>query len=404
MATFSHSRISAFEDCRLKYKFAYIDRIKVEKEDTVETFLGSLVHDVLEKLYRDLKYEKLLSREELLQYFNREWKKKWNDNIVIVKQEYSSENYRCMGERYITDYYHQKQPFDRGRVIGLETQNYLSLDADGKYKYHIRIDRLIDMGDGIYEIHDYKTNNTLPPQEYLDKDRQLAMYSLWVRKQFKDFKQARLVWHFLAFNKEMESFRSREQLEELRQSVLEKIHEIEASGDYSPTVSNLCNWCLYKDICPMWKHETVLAARGENEFHQDLGVKLVDEYVRAKEESDAFKRETEEKLAKLKEALREFCEKEEIRVVVGTEKKITITPYEALKLPGKHTQERRELLQTLHDMGKFGEVAELDTRALIKLLQSKSWEEEEVDRVQKFAKKEPCYRFSISKRTTLNHS
>lgn len=398
MATFSHSKISAFEDCRLKYKYAYLDRIKVDIEDTVETFLGSLVHEALEKLYRDLKYAKMLSKEELLQYFNREWGKRWKDNIVIVKQEYSSENYRHMGERYLSDYYNRHRPFDRGRVIGLETQNYLSLDAEGKYKYHIRIDRLMDMGNGHYEIHDYKTNNALPPQDYLDRDRQLAMYSLWVRENFKDFKQARLVWHYLAFDKEMESFRSREQLEELRRNVLERIGEIEATGDFPPHVSNLCDWCLYKAICPMWKHEAQLEAQAETDLTQDEGVQLVDDYVRIKEEWDAFKSGAETKLAKLKAALLAYCEKEGIQVVAGTDKKITLGSFEVIKLPAKHSPERQELLQALHDLGRFNDVAELDTHALTRFIQSKTWEDNELECLQKFIKKETGCRLSISQR------
>ena len=65
-----------------------------------------------------------------------------------------------------------------------------------------------DLGNGIYEVHDYKTNNSLPKQQKLDEDRQLAMYSLWVKLNFKDCKKVRLVWHFLAFDKEMDSFRT----------------------------------------------------------------------------------------------------------------------------------------------------------------------------------------------------
>ena len=32
MTTYSHSKLSTFEQCRLKYKFAYIGRIETEKD------------------------------------------------------------------------------------------------------------------------------------------------------------------------------------------------------------------------------------------------------------------------------------------------------------------------------------------------------------------------------------
>ena len=217
MPSFSHSKIGTFENCKLQFRYRYIDRIKVDVEDTIETYLGSRVHETLEKLYRDLRFEKDISIDGLLDYFNKKWKENWKDSIKIVSQEYSEENYRKMGERYIRDYFNHYRPFDQGKVLGLETQDFLTLDDHGRYSYHIRIDRLMDMGRGLYEVHDYKTNNTLPAQEDLDNDRQLAMYALWVKKHFKDFKKVRLVWHFVAFDKEMESFRTEKQLEDLRQ-------------------------------------------------------------------------------------------------------------------------------------------------------------------------------------------
>ena len=32
MTTYSHSKLSTFEQCRLKYRFAHIDRIETEKD------------------------------------------------------------------------------------------------------------------------------------------------------------------------------------------------------------------------------------------------------------------------------------------------------------------------------------------------------------------------------------
>ena len=213
MPSFSHSKIGTFEACKLQYKFAYIDKIKVEAEDTIETYLGSRAHEALEKLYRDKRFEKLMTLDELLAYYNKIWDENWKDSIIIVKKDYTKDNYRKMGERMLTDYYNRHKPFNQGRIIGLETQEFLPLDQQGQYKFHIRIDRLMDMGDGMYEVHDYKTSSSLSNQEELDKDRQLAMYSQWVRQNFKDFKKVRLVWHFLAFDKEMDSYRTKEQLE-----------------------------------------------------------------------------------------------------------------------------------------------------------------------------------------------
>jgi len=50
MTRYSHSKLSTFEQCRYKYKLKYVDRIKLEGASNVEAFLGSRVHEALEKL------------------------------------------------------------------------------------------------------------------------------------------------------------------------------------------------------------------------------------------------------------------------------------------------------------------------------------------------------------------
>jgi len=381
MATYSHSKIGSFETC----------------QDTVETYLGIRVHEALEKLYRDLRFAKRLSLEELLAFYRESWEKNWKDSIILVKKEYTPENYREMGEKQLADYYRRYHPFDQGRVIGLETQDFLTLDEDGKYRFHVRIDRLVDAGEGRYEVHDYKTGNTLPKQEDLDRDRQLAMYSLWVRKNFKDFRSARLVWHYLAFDKEMDSFRTAEELEELRKEVLAKIKEIEAAREYPARVSWLCDWCLYKSLCPMWRHGVELEAKPENEYLNDPGKKLVDTYVRIKRELDEHRRKAEAELGKLKEALIAFCRRENVDVVFGSENKVTVKKTAAIRLPGKNTQERAALVRALEELGRLKEVSDIDVHALARILDKEEWGKEEMEKLEGLWSREDTYRLSVSK-------
>jgi len=394
MPTYSHSKLGTFETCKLQYKFNYIDKVKVEQEDTVETFLGSRVHEALEKLYKDLKFQKVLSLKELLTYFNKLWKENWNDAVKINKKDYSEENYRLMGKKYLADYYEGHKPFDKGKVLGLETVDFL--DLGNGYKFHVRIDRLVDMGDGVYEVHDYKTNNSLPKQEYLDEDRQLAMYSLWVKKQFKDLKKVMLVWHFLAFDKEMESSRSASQLEDLKKDVLKRIKELENCKEFPANKTALCGWCNFESICPLFKHELDLEEKSVNEFLKDDGVKLVNEYAITKKNLDIIKKEAEEKLDKLKEALIEFSKKNDIEVVVGSDNKVSIRSFESISFPPK--AERGELNKLIKDKGFWEELSNLDTFKLSKLVRENKLPDELKKKIQKFITKAESYRLSLGKK------
>lgn len=396
MATFSHSRIGAFEQCPLKYKFCYIDRVPVECEDTVEAFLGSRAHEALEKLYTDLLHEKILSLKELIAYFHKIWKENWNDAIKINKKDYTKDNYIKMGERFLTDYYNHYHPFDQGKVIGLETTDMISLDD--KHKFHVRIDRLVDAGNGVYEIHDYKTNNSLSTQADLDSDRQLAAYSLWVHENFKDLKKVRLVWHFLAFDKEMESSRTKEELVSLKKEILAAIHKIESSKKFPAIVSGLCNWCAYQDICPMFKHELKVSQKTVNEFLNDSGVKLVNQYAKVSNELKIIKEEAEEKLEKLKEALILYAKKEGINVIVGSDNKVTVKETSSVSFPAKNTPEREKLIEVLKKMHKFDDVCDLDVFALKHIVEEEEWSAETIEKIGKFMEEKKSVSVRLSKK------
>ena len=73
MTVYSHSRLSTFEQCPYKYKLQYIDKIEPEVAQSIEAFLGSCVHEVLEKLYKDLMFEKKNSLEDLIDYLHVVW-------------------------------------------------------------------------------------------------------------------------------------------------------------------------------------------------------------------------------------------------------------------------------------------------------------------------------------------
>lgn len=85
MQTYSYSRLNTFEQCKLRYKFQYIDQVETEIENTVEAFMGELVHKVLEKIYIDVKFQKMPSLKELIAFYNDLWDKNWNDAIIIVR-------------------------------------------------------------------------------------------------------------------------------------------------------------------------------------------------------------------------------------------------------------------------------------------------------------------------------
>jgi putative RecB family exonuclease len=391
MPTYSNSRLSCFEQCPLKFKFAYIDKIEAEIPTTVEAFMGDMVHQALEKLYKDLQFEKILTQKELIAFYNDLWEKNWNEDILIVRKEYDKDNYRKIGERALVDYYKHYKPFDESITIALETKKMM--DISDKYHIHVRIDRLA-FKDGVYEIHDYKTSSRLPTQQELDEDRQLALYAYGIKKMYPDAKKVELVWHFLKFDKEMRSSRTAEQLEALRGEVLKLIKKIEECKDYPAKVSALCDWCEFQNICPQWKHKFATEELSPNEYLKEDGVKLVNEYVKYSEQRD----KAEEELEKIREALLAYCKKEGVDVVFGSDVKATIKSYPKVSFPKKGDLNREEFVEVLKKIGLFEHLAAPDVYELAKMINNGEIHEDLRKLLDKFIKRDETVRVYLGRK------
>lgn len=396
MTVYSHSRLSCYEQCPQKFKLQYIDKIETEEEQTVEAFLGIRVHETLEKLYRDLQHQKADSLEELLAFFSSEWDANWTDDIIIVSQEYDSENYQSMGCKYISDYYTRYNPFDQGKTVALEELIRITLDAEGKYKLQGYIDRLTETRDGYYEIHDYKTNSRLPLADYIRTDRQLALYMIGVKNQYPDVKDVRLIWHFLKFDKEIDSTRTEKELSQLKMDTIQLIERIEQQERFDARPGYLCEWCEYQSCCPQWSHLHTIKEKPANDYLKDSGVALVNRYAEVKSSQKRSNLQWDAELEKLEEALCSFAEKEHIEVVFGSANKVRITDAEKYSFPSKNSKEREQLEKVLQKHGKLQDVSQLDTVALGKVLQEKQWEPELLKAVQKHIEVERKKRFYLS--------
>ena len=350
MAVYSNSKVSTYENCPHQYKLRYIDKAKPEVPETIETFMGSRVHETLEKLYKDKKFKKIVSKAILLKFYNDNWKKEYSDDILVVKEGLTAENYRKMGAEFIEKYYDKYKPFEQLTILGLETTDMMTL-PDGN-RWHVRIDKFACDDDGNYYVCDYKTNSSMKDQEEADSDRQLAMYSIWVKDKFKDAKSVKLVWHMLAFNKEVISERNSKQEKKLQEEVMEIIREIEKATeeDNFPTnVTGLCSYCGFKSQCPSFKHQVELEEKTIEEFKKDAGVKIVDEFAEVKK----IEKELGEKEEILREKLIQYAKQFGIDVVFGSNKKCSVKEFDKIVLP----EDKGEFVKLLKEKGLWDELS-----------------------------------------------
>ena len=247
---YSHSKLSTFEQCRLKYKFRYIDKIIPAVEKTIEAYLGDMVHQALEWLYSEVKEKRVPSMDDMIIFYSQTWMKEHTD--MIIQNGMDEKYYFNKGIQYLLDYYNRYKPFD-DNTLEVEKHITITLDEEGNYRIRGFIDRLAyNLTTQEYEIHDYKTSKTMPAQDKIENDRQLALYSIAVKELFGKNQEVKLIWHYLFFNKRIESRRTHEQLEQLKKETIELIKKIESSTEFPANKSRMCEWCPYKPICPAW--------------------------------------------------------------------------------------------------------------------------------------------------------
>jgi putative RecB family exonuclease len=384
MACYSHSKLSTFENCKQKYKFCYIDGIRFEKAKAAQLVLGTVTHATLEKLYSDLKYKKTNSLKDLLNYFDETWEKEWTDEVINPKESegITEEHFKSMGKKYIEDYYNHYQPFNQIKIIGLETQDKLKLKNGSSYD--IRIDKLGCEG-STYYVCDYKTDLKLKDQDTADQDRQLAMYSIWVKKKFKDAKKVVLKWHMLAFDKDVVSERTPEHLEKLEENVVNLIKEIETCKEFPTNVTGLCKYCEYQEMCPSFKHEAEIEKKTAKEFKKDEGVKLVNEYAKLKDQEKQIKEEIET----VQTNLIAFSQQHEVNIIYGSNKQASVKEYEKIVWPEENKEKLIELLKKKKLYDKFSMISYPKLNAQVN--------EGNLDKtITKLSEKEKDYRINLA--------
>jgi putative RecB family exonuclease len=251
--------------------------------------------------------------------------------------------------------------------------------------------------DSVLEIQDYKPSSRLPTQEDVDRDRQLSFYQMGVEGKWKDIREIRLIWHYLAFDAEIRSSRTPEQLLETRQKALGLIHRIETDTEFLPKGGPLCAWCDYQALCPKRKHLMAVEPLPPNEYLNEEGVALVNRYVELKERKRVLDEEIDVELSKIEEALYAYGQREKAEAIFGSDHVAKIQRELKEKYPLKGDPRRRTLDEIVKRAGKWMEVSDLNPWMLARVLGRNNWDPLLVKKLKEFCKTEETRTLNVSK-------
>ncbi|OPL12035.1 MAG: hypothetical protein AVO34_02145 [Firmicutes bacterium ML8_F2] len=347
----SYSGLETFVNCPAKYKFQYVERIKVPK--LKEAIFGTLIHECL-KMFHEPSQTDYVSEEKLLKYFT----ERWNSEIYQDKQEEAFAFHQ--GIKILKDYYLQNQSSEFN-IINLETP-FEAPVLDGAELHQItgRIDRIDKLEDGTFEIIDYKTSKKMPSQEDVNQNFQLAIYYLGVINRWPSLKKqnrpVKLSLYYLRHGEKLSAFQNAEKVKETRQKILSIIDQIKKSS-FEPRMNSLCDWCSYQPYCPLFKHKHLIHQPTAN----DEQIKdVIKEYFEIKDKQMTNNRRS----AELKEIINRYCDENEIDRIFGEIGYLTRLPQQ------RFSYNFNQVKEILEPLGKWNQVLTIDKVKFKKVIDS----------------------------------
>ncbi len=308
----SYSALNTYKTCPLKYKFQELDKIRVPKG--IEMVFGSAVHSALKYMFERTPLYPTL--DEIIDFFRNQW----DEKMRVFEDEEKKKAFYEEGISILKNFYKKNQPWNFN-VIDLESRFELELEDSKSKEKHIltgiidRIDKNPESDS--YEIIDYKTAKRMPSQDIVDRDLQMSIYHMGLMKRWPHLSpdKIKLSLYFLKHNEKISTARSEERLEKTRKNIIGIINEIQGkitdNYNFPPTPSPLCDWCGYRQMCPMWKH---LYTKSEIEIES-----IVKEYFELKDANQ----KNNERLDELKAIVYDFMNEQKVERIFGPEGYLT---------------------------------------------------------------------------------
>ena len=261
-AKFSFTKLAAFRNCPLQYKYAHIIRIPIFGKPQFS--FGKSLHNTLERFFREWLTEREASQsglfgaeekpkkkdssslpelDKLLSIYNEEWISNWYPS----KEDMEKNKER--GQKVLKKYWEELAK-DPPKVLAVEQSFNVKL---GDYTLFGYIDRIDELPNGNLAIVDYKTGQAKKDLSTEDKE-QLIIYQMAIEEpRLFNRKVEKLIYYYLEDGKTQEFVGTQKDKQKLEKSLLERIEKIKNS-DFPPKPSQLCKYCDFNKICDFAKH------------------------------------------------------------------------------------------------------------------------------------------------------
>lgn len=245
----SYSRLSNMEDCALKY--LYEVEMGLDPEQSYQMWLGSVIHEIIDKVQRNEVPREL---DAVLALLAEMWDANRFPNAAVEHRRRldAAEMLRrwLAGEQAAVEHSEVSFSYPLGGAI-------IRGKIDAIFRNENRKLRLVD----------YKTGRWAPPKEEVEQNLQLAAYFLAMLRDPELAKLGRTGFLQLSFLGALRGddgfarlfFTPGEGYEQwAEETITELVARIRAES-FAPNPAADCKWCDFKPICPLWPegHEAV---------------------------------------------------------------------------------------------------------------------------------------------------
>ncbi len=252
--SFSYSSLKAYETCPYQYYLGNIIKIPVPGKASFS--YGKTMHLTLQNFFNLIKESQNASQADLFspQNLNKKDKNKLPSLEILIKlfkdswlddwydSKEQKETYKKLGEESLKNLYKSLETNGPPQIFALEKGFNFKLD---KYTIKGVIDR-IDVTNNGLALLDYKTGST-KTEKTVEKD-QLLIYQLAAKEFFAE-KIDQLIFYYLNNNTQVSFLGSAEELEKIKNKILNLIKEIETNNFAATPEKNKCKYCDFYSIC-----------------------------------------------------------------------------------------------------------------------------------------------------------
>jgi hypothetical protein len=235
-----------FKTCPLRYKLLNIDKVKTEKDKTVNDGFRESIQTTLNYFYIHLKENKLLSNEKLKQKFI----SIWNEKVDLYKINF--DNYQTKKKKELEgvgllNFFHRQQSYLADEVIDVNVDFRIPFENEVYIKGKIPLVRKTTRGN---EIVNFKISEHAQDDFWVKTDMGLTLQSIGYHGIYGQPADS-MCLHYLKTGTMVFTDRKKEEYQRLYKSI-KMLIETYKQGWFFPRETYSCERCPVKEICINW--------------------------------------------------------------------------------------------------------------------------------------------------------